>query len=513
MPRLVKRACDSCIVRKVRCDGSLPCQTCQTATRQVQCTYIKPVQKRGPKFRRAAAARNSSDVTQTQETASAALKPPPKVVNSTWAQDHPRETVISSRKLARIIDEYHNHSYSVWPVVKSDVLLDQLNAPFDANTYCLAAALCAATMAQLNLPAIAAEEDNLLIDSGYLARECIRIREQHSYREHLDVRSVLVSFFLHVYHAKVNKRNSAMMFIQEAISSAKLLGLDRDNGASLELAGEVVDNGEILFSLLWVSERGYAMHLGLTPSYAQSFCIPAVDSSTSNVHVHGLLELARLFATFDQCSDMMVSTELLIASETALHRLSMCAENAAVARLADYCITREWMRTIIWQRALSLGMLSSRSSSAVMTFSFPVQVSRDLLSALRGFSSEDLLPLGRDQLLKCFEVANTLADTLLCNAALSERSALSFGPHEFLHGLYQKLRPFLSQDHMLDSILRGKTAEALSSAPCRFWSLRLGESTELDILSTKNTYDNSSQDGPQESSWEGRFRVNRNHNY
>ncbi|KKA21448.1 hypothetical protein T310_4527 [Rasamsonia emersonii CBS 393.64] len=289
-------------------------------------------EKRGPKFRRAApiidpatAPRNNPD--GTGETGSATRSPPK---NERWrTQDYALEAAVWARKLSWIINEYHNQSYSVWPVIKSDVLLDRLSLPFDANTYCLAAALCAATMAQLNLPAVAVEEDNLLIDSGYLARECIRIREQHSYREHLDVRSALASFFLHVYHAKVNKRNSAMMFIQEAISSAKLLGLDRDNRALQEPAGDVVDNGEILFSLLWVSERGYAMHLGLSPSYAQSFCVPVIESSP-NVHVHGLLELARLFATFDQCSDAMVSEELLIASETALQGLSMNAENAAL---------------------------------------------------------------------------------------------------------------------------------------------------------------------------------------
>ncbi|KAL1979463.1 hypothetical protein VTN96DRAFT_5737 [Rasamsonia emersonii] len=270
MPRLVKRACDSCIVRKVRCDGSLPCQTCQTASRRVQCTYIKPAQKRGPKFRRAApiidpatAPRNNPD--GTGETGSATRSPPK---NERWrTQDYALEAAVWARKLSWIINEYHNQSYSVWPVIKSDVLLDRLSLPFDANTYCLAAALCAATMAQLNLPAVAVEEDNLLIDSGYLARECIRIREQHSYREHLDVRSALASFFLHVYHAKVNKRNSAMMFIQEAISSAKLLGLDRDNRALQEPAGDVVDNGEILFSLLWVSER-YAEDLWVVFSHA-----------------------------------------------------------------------------------------------------------------------------------------------------------------------------------------------------------------------------------------------------
>jgi hypothetical protein len=121
----------------------------------------------------------------------------------------------------------------------------------------LATALCAATIAQLNIPPLESQEDGeaVLVDSSYLSGECIRIREQCDFREHLDVRWVLTSFFLHVYHAKVNKRNSALMFIQEAVSSAKLLGLDKDDQALQGPVAEVVDNREILFSLLWVSER------------------------------------------------------------------------------------------------------------------------------------------------------------------------------------------------------------------------------------------------------------------
>jgi hypothetical protein len=208
-------------------------------------------------------------VTTTHEEVSATVRSPSsKVVDSNsaayngqqWknAQEHAVETTaLSARTLAWIIDEYHNQSFNVWPVIKSDVLLDQLNSPFDANTYSLAAALCAATMAQLNLPAGSEgqEKASPAMDSSYLAKECIRIREQYGYRENLDVRSALTSFFLHVYHAKINKRNSAMMFIQEAISCAKLLELDRGNRALRDPAGLVVDNGEILFSLLWVSER------------------------------------------------------------------------------------------------------------------------------------------------------------------------------------------------------------------------------------------------------------------
>lgn len=168
------------------------------------------------------------------------------------------EILVSGEKLTWIIHQYREQSYSVWPILKTDILLQHLSSsPVDVTTYCLVASLCAATMSQLNLSAVEYNDIGgvILIDSGDLAREAIRLREQHGYREHLDTRAVLVSFFLHVHHARTNKRSSAMMFIQEALSMAKLLGLDNDDKALQEPMGDVVDNGEILFPFLWVTER------------------------------------------------------------------------------------------------------------------------------------------------------------------------------------------------------------------------------------------------------------------
>lgn len=70
------------------------------------------------------------------------------------------------------------------------------------------------------------------------------------------------------------------------------------------------------------------------------------------------------------------------------------------------------------------------------------------------------------QLLKCFEIASTLADTILLTSATSY-SAREFGPQDFLHALYQKLLPSLEQDSLLKSNLRSKMAEALVTAPAR----------------------------------------------
>jgi hypothetical protein len=153
-----------------------------------------------------------------------------------------------------IVRLYQTFSYSVWPVIHVDALLQQLeNGTCDAQTLCLVLALCAATMAQLQLAPIPGD-DGQTVDSGLLKLECMRLRERSDFRENLDVKGALVSFFLHVYHAKINQRKSAMLFIQEAIASARLLGLDTNERNTVVTNG-VVTNEEIVFLLLWVSER------------------------------------------------------------------------------------------------------------------------------------------------------------------------------------------------------------------------------------------------------------------
>lgn len=73
--------------------------------------------------------------------------------------------------------------------------------------------------------------------------------------------------------------------------------------------------------------------------------------------------------------------------------------------------------------------------------------------------------------MKCFEVANSLADTVLYTPTALAQPGLQLRPQDFLHALYQKLLPFLEQDPMLKSILHTKTAEVLVQSPARLLSL------------------------------------------
>jgi hypothetical protein len=102
------------------------------------------------------------------------------------------------------------------------------------------------------------------------------------------------------------------------------------------------------------------------------------------------------------------------------------------------------------------------------------------------------------KLLKCFEVANSLADTALLNSTGSQPS-FQLSPKDFLHALYQKLSPFLEQDPVLNSILRAKTAEVLVMAPARLLTMELGNidcepGLEMNMGSNKESWNLEAED-------------------
>lgn len=170
-------------------------------------------------------------------------------------------------------------------------------------------------------------------------------------------------------------------------------------------------------------DRGWALHIGLSPSCIDPPVLPDLeDYPVADIHVQGLLDLVDLFIAFDQISVRrkshhgIASATDLTETEEKLSSLCLSISDQATTRTADCHITREWMRTIIWQEALSLGLLSSASFVDVMTFGFPAQVGHDLLRALRGFSESDLLPLGRDQV----SLASMKEDCLLTRSTAVE---------------------------------------------------------------------------------------------
>lgn len=141
----------------------------------------------------------------------------------------------------------------------------------------------------------------------------------------------------------------------------------------------------------------------MSPLYIEPVSLPEIAASPIiDSQARGLIDLVRLFVAFDHISvrrqphASITSAPCLTDTESKLSSVRLTDDQIS-ARTADCHITREWMRTILWQKALALGLLSSTSYTAMMNFGFPGQIGRDLLRSLRYFTAADLLPLGRDQ--------------------------------------------------------------------------------------------------------------------
>ncbi|KUJ09907.1 uncharacterized protein LY89DRAFT_597187 [Mollisia scopiformis] len=488
MPSAMKRSCDPCIIRKTRCegDGSVPCQKC-SARPGLSCTYLTPVRKRGPKFskrrcrvgaelRQRPLVQRDEKLEQTNLEICQDVNSVTEIPPTSSLEPSEENSLIPLAVLETIIEAYEARMFPTWPVIGSQSLLRNLHAN-DTDTYIVATALCAATMAQLHISPLQYEARTFLSED--MERECRRVRVASQFREQPDLKDVLTSFFLHVYHAKMDNQNSALLYIQEAISLARLLHLDGNEGTCEESPSEDVANGRIIYLLLWVTERGYAIQYGLPISLHETVSLSSIQKSAGDVCVQGLTNLASLFVAFDSSSvpqfsrykEFPVSKYRLIELEGIFANTSPPPKHFSISQQADILATTNWMKILLWQQAMSRGFLSSSSSCGFMTFVYPAQVCQEVLRRIRLFSTQDLVPLGRDQLVKLFEVANTLADTLLCNPQIAKRSSGQLGPPDFLHGLYDFISPMLELDGVFDSMLRQKTAEVLVRAPTKFWML------------------------------------------
>lgn len=60
------------------------------------------------------------------------------------------------------------------------------------------------------------------------------------------------------------------------------------------------------------------------------------------------------------------------------------------SQAADLRTSQQWLRTMIWQLSITNGYLSSGSSDASMTFTYPIQIARDLTSDTMRFSQQSM---------------------------------------------------------------------------------------------------------------------------
>ena len=260
VPTSVKRACDACHRRKVKCDGVTPCRNCSSA--QLSCTYHAIPQKKGPKGSRA---KVISELRETQRQTILSTK----VANRLHGRNSPpcapslapTPGLLTNEIIRDCIEFFFAHMYPTMPILHKGRLEQQARfADQDIDIYCLLTSLCAFMMIQPGMP-IPGDPLGLdsmpganLVSGTLLMEETLRVRKGYDHLEKPTLNSLVTSFFLFGCYFGLDLHNKAWFHLREATTLAHILGMQKEDTYSQFDAIEA-SRRRRLYWLLFVTER------------------------------------------------------------------------------------------------------------------------------------------------------------------------------------------------------------------------------------------------------------------
>lgn len=469
----VKRACDACHRRKVKCDGLNPCRNCSSA--QLACTYHAIPQKKGPKGSRA---KVISELRETQRQSTLSSKVHGRlngynpVLPPTLA---PTPGLLTQDMINTCIDFFFNNMYTTVPILHRGRLEQQSRfVDRDVETYCLFTALCAFMMIQPGMPI---PGDPLGLDSmpganmmtgTMLLEETLRVRKGYDHLETPTLNSLVTSYFLFACYYGIDTHTKAWFHLREATTLAHILNMNKEE---TYMSFDPIESSRRrrLYWLLFVTERAYALQRHRPLSLQATINLPTAsdDPTECAPPLQGFVHLVNVFRPFDDsfvaqwnktrddCTQQYLST----LQKQLMDTLPAYLQSTSESQAADLRVSQQWLRTMVWQLSIQNGFLSSGSEDPSMTFSYPVEISRDLITMTSGFSRQSLEVHGVGLTEKLFDVACSLTDVLALLPTPSDPFAI--GPRDYLNQFLSLLSSLRNGDNRFLPLLLQKVHDVL----------------------------------------------------
>lgn len=402
---------------QVRCNSRRPCENCSQAG--ILCTYDTVPQRKGPKGSRA---KVISELRQTQRK--------PELAHSTSASGSPPGSpgenktfgLLTQEINEQCIDFFFVHIYPTMPVLTRHQM-EQTSVDMDQSVeaYCLLSSLSAFMIIQPGMeqkpyqPSSRSPSSSTNAALGIsLMEEAIRVRKTFDYVEAPSVAAVITSFFLFGCCLGRNKHNTAWIHLREATALAQILGMQEE---TTYLRGDPLESllKRRLFWLLFVTERytfnsycylpesadnrrirAYALQKHRPVTLHATIELPILDLDPSN-SIAGFCYLVNLYQPFD---DVFMSLWNKTRTDCTTFRLAQMQQQILEAlpvyldttesQAADLRTSQHWLRTMVWQLSIANGCLSSTSPDASMTFTYPIEIAKDLVAVTDAFSQQSM---------------------------------------------------------------------------------------------------------------------------
>lgn len=292
------------------------------------------------------------------------------------------------------------------------------------EAYCVLVGMCAMVFIQVEEPGSRRFSHVVGVDTNAaygwtLLEEALAAHRNLARRSNPTLEHVLFTFFIYACHAALLHHSQAFFFLRETTTLFLLLDLDMFQEPCRTLAGR-------LFWVLVVSERSHAIRyrrpitLQITPSSS-----PADFDILGNHDPQALAGFECLIALFRPLDTSFIATyngenlssphspgalddiEARICGALSLTPFSSLQDT----QIANLWVTQLWLRAILWQVRLRLGHLSEDLAGTELipanyTYQYPLDITRDVVSSIRGLDLECLAVHGGGFTEKLFDVTS-----------------------------------------------------------------------------------------------------------
>lgn len=390
--------------------------------------------------------------------------------------------LLSMELITTCVEYYFTNLYPTQPILHRQKLGEIISLmEVDLEAYCLIVSLCAYMLIQPNIQtgevlspgAYTCKERQpqpALLLGPTLLQEAIRVRKAVNYQETPTILSIITSFFLFGSHFCLDKQNTAWFHLREATTLTHILRLQDEEHYRTP---DIIENTRRrrLYWLLFITERAYALQQRRPLTLHATIAMPTMEEDPSEtVELSGFIHLVNLFRPFDDTfvglwnkSRQGATPDFFLQLQKQLSDALPTYLQSVESQAVDLRCSQQWLRTMVWQLSISHGFLSSTAAENAMSFQFPIEVSRDLVSAAGGFSQHSMEVHGIGLIEKLFDVACTLTDVISC--VPYEEQAMGYGPRHYLQQIITLISNLRGGQQRYMPLLMSKINETMPNAP------------------------------------------------
>lgn len=462
MTTAVKRACDACHRRKVKCDGINPCRNCSSA--QLSCTYNAIPQKKGPKGSRAKV------ISELRETQRQTLSSRNRGIGAAAIPSlAPTPGLLTNEMVKLCLDYFFENMYSTMPILIRQRLEQQAMFPENIDAYCLLTSLCAMVLLQpgMTLPgsdpyAFDAVGANML-STTLLMDETVRVRKGLDYLSTPTHNAICTSYFLYACHHILDLQPKAFFHLREATTLAQMTDMHKEE-TYLNWDAPESSRRRRLYWLLFIAERTQAMRRRRPLTLTATINSPNMSDDPTDPFGHQLNNFVMTVNVFRPVDDQLVSmwnkTQADFASLTPNMQKAMgeATQNYLTndSQFSEPSRNQQWLKNMNWQIHVT-----QATKAGDMSYQYPVDVSHELMSMASSLPVQGMDTLSITLIQKVLSIAADLTDYLPMQAA-SRTPYGPGGPREQLAPLLNLIAMIRSGEHRFMPLLLGKVHDIVA---------------------------------------------------